>query len=146
MAQFTLKVPTALPPEQAWAAVWNLRRHQEVIPFTTLTGDALAAADLAPGSRFTARTALGPAGFDDVMTVTAFEMPGSLGLGMARVEKSGKLVLGQIDAIVEPTPAGSLVTWTQHIQIAGVPAIFDAAVGRAASIAYGRTLRQLLKC
>lgn len=145
MAQFTLRIPTDLPPALAWEAVWNLRRHEEVIPFTTLTGDAMTAADLTPGSRFTARTGWVRLGFDDVMNVTAFELPGPLGLGMARVEKSGRLVLGHIDAVVEPTPTGSLVTWTQDIAIAGVPARLHPLIARVAAVAYSRTLRQLLR-
>src|SRR6478609_11154301 len=69
MADFEVHLDSPLSAPEAWRRILDLRAHTAVIPLTTVTGAALSAAELGPGSRFVARTGLGPIGFDDTMVV-----------------------------------------------------------------------------
>ncbi|KRF38342.1 SRPBCC family protein [Terrabacter sp. Soil810] len=144
MARFSVTVPSDLPASEAWRRLLDLDAHTAVIPLTTVTGDALAARDLVDGSRFVARTALGPVGFDDVMVVESIEAPAATTAGRARIRKEGKVVRGDIDLLVTPTASGSTVEWSQRIGVRGVPALLDPVVAKVAGAAYGSTIRRLL--
>ena len=101
--------------------------HTRLIPLTTLREDGTGGTSLRAGSRFVARTALGPLHVDDVMEVRRFDAPGADGGGTAAgirastggagspgssstaggegravVVKTGRLIGGQIDATVSP--------------------------------------------
>ena len=69
MAHFEIRIESPLSATDAWGRILDLRAHSVVIPLTTVTGETLDAAGLAAGSRFNARTAVGPWGFDDPMVV-----------------------------------------------------------------------------
>jgi len=144
MADFEVRLDPPLSAPEAWKRVLDLRAHTAVIPLTTVTGDAMVASELVGGSRFVARTGLGPVGFDDVMVVDSIAAPTVSSAGRARIRKEGKVVRGLIDLVVTPTDRGSSVRWTQHIRVRGVPAILDPVVSRIARAAYGSTLRRLL--
>ncbi|GAA2740542.1 SRPBCC family protein [Terrabacter aerolatus] len=144
MADFEVHLAPPLSAPEAWRRILDLTAHTAVIPLTTVTGDAMTAADLVDGSRFVARTAVGPIGFDDVMVVDSIVAPTTTSAGHARIRKEGKVVRGSIDLVVTPTAAGSSVRWTQQIGVRGVPAILDPLVSRVAGAAYGSTLRRLL--
>ncbi len=147
MARFTIHLTPPVSPAVAFDRVLDLRAHSEVIPLTTLSGEHLRAAELEVGSRFTARTAVGPVGFDDVMVVDAVTHPdrSSDGRGSARLHKEGRLVHGTIDLEVTPRPGGSIVLWRQEIRVTGVPALLDPVVALVARGAYGTTLKRLLR-
>lgn len=127
MARFTVRLDTPVPPAEAWRRVWNLDAHTRLIPLTTLREDGTGGTSLQAGSRFVARTALGPLHVDDVMEVRRFDAPGADGGGTAAgirgssdgagaagssstaggegravVVKTGRLIGGQIDATVSP--------------------------------------------
>ncbi|WP_334139278.1 hypothetical protein [Corynebacterium variabile] len=127
MARFTVRLDTPVPPAEAWRRVWNLDAHTRFIPLTTLREDGTGGTSLQAGSRFVARTALGPLHVDDVMEVRRFDAPGADGGGPAAgrrgsndsagaagssstaggegravVVKTGRLIGGQIDATVSP--------------------------------------------
>ncbi|GAA2159804.1 carbon monoxide dehydrogenase subunit G [Humibacillus xanthopallidus] len=145
MAAFDVHLETDLPPAEAWRRVLDLRAHSEVIPLTTVTGDQFEAASLVPGSRFVARTALGPLGFDDIMVVDSIEQPAQGSGAQARIHKEGKLIRGTIDFRVTPTTSGSTVDWVQQISVRGVPRVADPVVARVARTAYGKALVELLR-
>lgn len=144
MADFEVDLDPPLSAPEAWKRILDLTAHTAVIPLTTVTGDAMAARDLVDGSRFVARTGLGPIGFDDVMVVDSVVAPTTTTAGRARIHKEGKVVRGAIDLVVTPTGTGSSVRWTQQIGVRGVPAALDPVVSRIARAAYGSTLRRLL--
>jgi hypothetical protein len=144
MARFSVTVDSDLPAPEAWRRLLDLDAHTAVIPLTTVTGDALAARDLVDGSRFVARTALGPVGFDDVMVVESIAAPAATTAGRARIRKEGKVIRGDIDLLVTPTASGSTVEWSQRIGVRGVPALLDPVVAKVAGAAYGSTIRRLL--
>ena len=145
MARLEIRIASALPAPQAWARVLDLRAHSAVIPLTTVTGATLDAADLAPGSTFVARTALGPVGFDDPMTIVDVLAPTTTSAGRAEITKTGRVVHGRVHLTVSPTEAGSEVLWRQTIRVTGVPPLADPVVSRIARAAYSRTLRALLR-
>ncbi|MEW1951998.1 SRPBCC family protein [Terrabacter sp. NPDC080008] len=144
MATFTVHLDSALAAREAWRRVLDLHAHSAVIPLTTVTGETMTADGLVPGSRFVARTAVGPVGFDDVMVVEAITQPGAEHPGTAWIQKEGKVVRGSIDLRVSPAGSGSTVDWSQEIGVRGVPRLLDPLVGRVAQLAYGTALRRLL--
>jgi hypothetical protein len=145
MAAFDVHLDTDISAAEAWRRVLNLRAHSEVIPLTTVTGEQLEAAALVPGSRFVARTALGPIGFDDVMVVESIEQPSDGSGARARIRKEGKVIGGAIDFRVTPTTSGSTVDWAQQIHVRWVPRLADPLVARVARTAYGKALAELLR-
>lgn len=150
MARFTVRLDAPIPPAEAWRRVWNLDAHSRLIPLTTLRGDGTGGASLRAGSRFVARTALGPVGLDDVMEVRHFEAPDAgSGRGRASVVKTGRVIGGSIDAHVTPGHrrgrAGAHLEWTQDITLRGLPAAADPVVAAIAKVAYGSVLRRLLR-
>ncbi|MEO7754525.1 MAG: SRPBCC family protein [Terracoccus sp.] len=145
MPHFSVRIASRLSPEQAWSRVLDLHSHTAVIPLTTLTGDAMTASGLEPGSRFVARTGLGPVGFDDVMVVDEITAPTDEAPSRTLIHKEGRLVRGSIELRVSPTSTGSMVAWDQQISIAGLPGVLDPVVARVAKVAYGQTLRALLE-
>ena len=144
MADFEVHLDSPLPAPEAWRRILDLRAHTAVIPLTTVTGEAMGASELVEGSRFVARTGVGPVGFDDVMVVQSVVQPTAHSAGSARIRKEGKVVRGRIDLLVTPTASGSTVLWTQRIGVRGVPALLDPVVAKVAGAAYGSTLRKLL--
>ncbi|CCI51619.1 MAG: hypothetical protein LCH77_15395 [Actinobacteria bacterium] len=144
MADFEVHLDSPLPAPEAWRRILDLTAHTAVIPLTTVTGQAMTAAELVAGSRFVARTGVGPVGFDDVMVVDAIEAPTEASAGSARIHKEGTVVRGRIDLLVTPTATGSTVAWSQRIGVRGVPALLDPVVAKVAGAAYGSTLRKLL--
>ena len=145
MARFTVVVETELPADEAWRRLLDLRAHTRAIPLTTLSGEVLTADGLRAGSRFVARTAVGPVGFDDRMVVDQINPPHPDTAGAARIRKEGNVVRGQIDLAVVPTGRGSRVEWEQVIRVRPVPAVLDPVVALVARLAYGTTIRRLLR-
>ena len=144
MASFSVRLEPTLPAPEAWRRVLDLRAHTAVIPLTTVTGAALTADELGPGSRFVARTGLGRVAFDDVMVVDDLTPATDDSTGTARIHKEGKVVRGWIELHVAPAPLGSTVEWSQQIEVRGVPRALDPLVARVARTAYASTLRRLL--
>lgn len=147
IATFTVRIDTALPPDQAWRRIWDLDAHSRVIPLTRLSGHGTGGGELLPGDCFIARTGVGPLGVDDVMHVVEFEPPEAENghQGHAVVHKRGRVVKGRIDATVTPRVGGSVLTWTQDIGLLGVPSLADPAVSRVAKTAYTTVLQALLE-
>ncbi|HET7399150.1 MAG TPA: hypothetical protein VFJ94_11590 [Intrasporangium sp.] len=144
MTRFELRLASSLPPQEAWRRVLDLRAHTAVIPLTTLCGDALGADELRPGSRFVARTAVGPVVVDDPMVIDEIEPPSGAQPGVARIRKEGKVIRGWIALRVGAAPGGSEVEWTQEISVLGVPGAAGRVTAAVARVAYGATLRRLL--
>jgi hypothetical protein len=146
MALFTIRIETPLPAPVAWRRILDVHRHGEVVPLTTMTGDALYAAELVPGSRFVARTGVGPLAVDDAMVVDEITEPTDETAGLARIRKEGSVVHGWIELTVTPRDhGGSVVQWVQQISVAGVPGLAGPVTAAVAKAAYGQSLRRLLE-
>ncbi|GAB3624979.1 hypothetical protein GCM10027418_30650 [Mariniluteicoccus endophyticus] len=134
MARVTLHVRTRRSPEDALARLTDLALHERFVPLTRIDRSG----PLEIGTRFTARTALGPVGFDDVMVVRA------LGPTHARFDKVGRFITGGTTIDVRPGPP-TVVEWTQELGVRGIPAALDPAVGLVVRAAYGAMVRVLLR-
>lgn len=112
---FTFEVTTPLSPDQAWRRIVDVSSHGQVVPFTTGRGPSPDEATV--GSRYVARTALGPIGFDDVMLVVILEA------GRRVVfDKVGRLLGGTVEVELRPDgPTGARVRWRQSIELPWVP-------------------------
>lgn len=146
MALFTIRIEAPLPAPVAWQRILDVHLHGEVVPFTTMRGDALYAAELVPGSRFVARTGVGPLAFDDPMVVDEITPPTGDDAGVVRIRKEGNVVRGWIELTVTPrSHGGSTVEWVQQISVRGVPGVAGPMTGAVARAAYGQTLKRLLE-
>jgi carbon monoxide dehydrogenase subunit G len=121
--KITLEIPTQLSVEDAWNTLTDWRAHGEWIPLTKMI--VLASGERPGlGDRFIGRTGVGPIAFDDVMTVTKFEEPGST--GFCEVTKSGRLIKGSASFAVASTESGTVVTWVEDIPL---PEMVEKAFG-----------------
>ena len=102
------EVEVAAPAQLVWDYVTDWPRQGEWIPLTRVeeVGDAHAV-----GGRIRARTGLGPVGFWDPMTITAWER-----------STDGSLVRGEAEFAVAPRGAQACTfTWWEHLTIPGGP-------------------------
>jgi hypothetical protein len=141
MALFRITRRSPLPAAEAWRRMTDWERHAGPVPFTAIrvTG--------APGGAatgFTARTALGPVGFDDPMEVTRWQPPLGDRPGLCRLEKRGTVVTGWAEIEVRPRPEGSVVQWREDLRVAALPRVADTLVAWCARVFFRRVLRRLL--
>jgi hypothetical protein len=144
MATFQVLIDSDLTAPEAWRRLLDLQAHSSVIPLTTVSGDVLEADRLIDGSRFVARTGVGPLAVDDAMVVESIVPPTVHAAGSVRIRKRGNVVRGRIELRVAPATTGCTVAWWQRIGVRGVPGVLDPLVSRVARAAYGRALRRLL--
>jgi hypothetical protein len=105
------RVAVAAPPEAVWAAAVDWERQGRWILLTDVTVEP---GGHRVGERFTARTALGPIGFDDPMEVTRWDPP-----HRADVLHHGRVVRGTGSFVVTPAPGGAWLTWVEDLDIPG---------------------------
>jgi hypothetical protein len=150
MARFTATVPVAAPVERVWDLITDWPAHSRWIPLTTVR--VLTASGSGVGARFVGRTQLGPIGFDDPMEITVWAPPEGDLPGRCAVVKQGRVVLGgaSFEVRADPASGGSLVLWTEDVQIPPVwltrpagPLI--AAAGRAGFVRSLRTMARELE-
>ena len=141
--ELTLEVP--LRASEAWERVLDLRGHDRFIPFTRITQGLATAGELHPGHLFTARTMVGPVGFDDVMTVESISPPTASAPGRARIVKGGPLVLGAVDLTVSAHDGGATVRWSQDIGVGRFGRAGTWAAGAVAPLLYRPLLKRLLR-
>jgi hypothetical protein len=141
MPGFDVVCTTALSAPQAWKRVTDWRRHQDFVPFTKIT----VSRDPVTGSEsFVARTAVGPLGFDDPMTVTYARAPTLSDPGVARIVKRGPFVVGWAVLTVTPSPIGSEVHWHEQARLRGTRGPVVALVDKVVAGGFGRILDGLL--
>lgn len=145
MRHFEIVITTPLSPREAWARVLDLRGHDRFIPFTRITQGLATADELHPGHLFTGRTAVGPLGFDDVMTVESITPPTGSAPGRARIVKGGPLVLGAVDLTVSAHDGGSTVRWSQNLGVARLGRGGSWVAGAVAPLLYRPLLKRLLR-
>lgn len=146
VSEFIIRMTSRRRPAEAWARVWDLDRHTDVIPLTRVAPDPPATA-LAEGVGFTGRTAIGPLAFDDTMCVAEWRPPTGGEGGTAVVEKTSRWLGGRIEVTVAAAPGGSAVIWRQDVALPWLPsplAWVELLVARAAALGYRAVLRRLL--
>ncbi|MEU2181701.1 SRPBCC family protein [Streptomyces thermolilacinus] len=148
MSAFRLERRTDLSAAEAWRRVTDWRAHAVGVPLTRVR--LLTPGPPGVGTRFTARTGLGPLGFDDPMAVVRWEPPGGAGpggrpeVGLCRLEKCGRVVRGWAEIAVYAEEPGARVTWVEELRVRGLPRWCDPLLARAGRWVFGRELERLL--
>jgi hypothetical protein len=142
MALFRITHRSSLSPAAAWRRMTDWERHSGPVPFTSIR--VVRTGPDGVGTRFTARTALGPAAFDDPMEVTSWQPPEEGRPGLCRLEKRGTVVTGWAEIEVRPYGQGSVVQWREDARVAALPRALDAPTAWCGRLLFGRALRYLL--
>ncbi|MER5737410.1 MULTISPECIES: SRPBCC family protein [unclassified Streptomyces] len=142
MSRFRVVRSVPLAPEEAWRRLTDWPAHGRQVPLTRTT--VLTSGPNRVGTRFTARTGLGPLGFDDPMEVVRWEPPRGERPGVCRLEKHGRWVRGRAEIEVAAEAGGCRVVWTEELSVRGVPGVFDGVLARAGRVVFGRALDGLL--
>ncbi|MFL6162489.1 MAG: SRPBCC family protein [Jatrophihabitantaceae bacterium] len=133
------------PAERVWALITDWPAHGRWIPLTTVTIDRDSPVPAGLGTRFTGRTALGPVGFDDPMTVTEWRPPAGGDAGRCRVVKRGRWLAGWAEIEVRPAPGGSRLSWLEDVRPRWTPRLADPVVSAVGKLLFDRTLRRLAR-
>ena len=120
MAHFTVVQDVNAPATAAWQVLVDWPRHGDWVPLTTVR--ILSPQPDGVGARFVARTGIGPLGFADPMTVTAWQVPSGDDPGAApgrcEVVKSGRVVHGRALFTVTALPSRRCrVEWTEEVTV-----------------------------
>ncbi|MFF7726688.1 SRPBCC family protein [Streptomyces sp. NPDC008001] len=148
MAFFRIEREVPLPAGTVWERLTHWEGHAAHVPFTTI--EVITPPPTRTGTRFVARTGLGPVAFDDPMEVVRWEPPPSRAApGYCRVEKRGRVVQGWAEITLRPAAGEaharrSRVVWSAEVRVRGVPRPLDGLTGRAARLMYGRIIDGLL--
>ncbi|MFE1754259.1 SRPBCC family protein [Streptomyces anandii] len=144
MVNFSLERTPPLSPDEAWRRLTRWQRHADAVPLTRVT--VLTPEPAREGTRFVARTALGPLGFDDPMEVTVWRPPAGGEPGLCRLEKRGRVVLGWAEIEVRTGPGGrARVVWREELRVRFLPGLFDPVLAGAARSVFGRAVNRLLR-
>ncbi|MEU6665528.1 SRPBCC family protein [Streptomyces sp. NPDC046727] len=144
MPTFSLERTAPLPLDEAWRRLTQWPRHADAVPLTRIR--LLTPAPTREGTRFVARSGLGPFAFDDVMEVTVWRPPADGEGGLCRLEKRGRVILGWAEIEVRPGPGGrSRVVWREELRVRFLPRAFDGLLARAARTLFGRAANRLLR-
>ncbi|MGI8666371.1 MAG: SRPBCC family protein [Jatrophihabitans sp.] len=130
-------------PQTVWTLITDWPAHGRWIPLTTVTLDADSPVQVGLGTRFTGRTGLGPAGFDDPMTVTEWQPPRAAEPGRCRVVKRGRWLAGWAEIEVSPAGAGSRVVWTEDVSPRWTPGFAAPLVSLIGNRLFDRTISRL---
>ncbi|MCX5232056.1 SRPBCC family protein [Streptomyces sp. NPDC006553] len=146
MTLFRVERTVSPAPDEVWLRLTDWPAHGRQVPLTRTR--VLTPGPNRAGTRFTARTGVGPLSFDDPMEVVVWEPPGAGTdrTGVCRLEKSGRVVRGW--ALVEVTEmpgGGSRVVWTEELSVRGLPRAFDPVLAWAGRALFGRAVDGLLR-
>ncbi|AXG82281.1 SRPBCC family protein [Streptomyces paludis] len=148
MSVFRIDRATPLPADEAWRRLTDWPAHGRVVPLTRIT--VLTPGPTRTGTLFTARTGLGPLGFDDPMEVVHWQPPAPGVPGHCRLEKRGRAVTGWAEIRVrDDGPAGdgrgARVCWEEDLRFAVLPRPLDPLTARAGRLVFGRAVGRLLR-
>ncbi|MFF4543921.1 SRPBCC family protein [Streptomyces sp. NPDC001406] len=144
MVTFQLERTAPLPIDEAWRRLTEWPRHADVVPLTRIT--VVTDPPTREGTRFVARTGIGPLSLADPMEVTAWHPPHDGEPGLCRLVKQGRVVLGWAELEVHPGPGGrTRVVWREELRLRGLPNLFDPLLDRTARAMFGRALNRLLR-
>ncbi|MFC9926080.1 SRPBCC family protein [Streptomyces sp. NPDC127190] len=144
MPTFSLVRTAPLPVAEAWRRLTQWPRHADAVPLTRIR--VLTPAPTGEGTRFVARSGVGPLAFDDVMEVTVWRPPADGEGGLCRLEKRGRVILGWAEIEVGPGPGGrARVVWREELRVRFLPRAFDGVLERVARTTFGRAANRLLR-
>lgn len=130
MAFFEVSREVNASVETVWERITDWASHGEFVPLTKIhnTDDG-----------FNARTGIGAFGFNDPMRIEEWEPP-----HRCRLVKTGRVVRGWAEIVIEPTNAGSFLTWREELTVWGVPRFVDPLQRRVAAKLFSRVVDGLL--
>ncbi|MEU2924436.1 SRPBCC family protein [Streptomyces sp. NPDC007251] len=144
MPIFSLSRTAPLPLDEAWRRLTEWPRHADAVPLTRIR--VLTPGPTGVGTRFVARTGVGPLALDDVMEVTVWRPPADGEGGRCRLEKRGRVLLGWAEIEVLPGPGGrSRVLWREEARVRFLPRAVDAVLEAPARYVFGRAANRLLR-
>ncbi|MGJ5752522.1 hypothetical protein FB563_0620 [Streptomyces puniciscabiei] len=144
MPIFSFARTAPLPLDEAWRRLTEWPRHADAVPLTRIR--VLTAGPTGVGTRFVARSGVGPLAFDDVMEVTVWHPPADGEGGRCRLEKRGRTVLGWAEIEVLPGPGGrSRVVWREELRVRFLPRAFDGVLRSTARAMFGRAVNRMLR-
>ncbi|QKW09998.1 SRPBCC family protein [Streptomyces sp. NA04227] len=143
MAFIRLVRTSAHDPSETWRRLTQWERHAAGVPLTRIT--VLVAPPGGRGTRFVARTGLGPLGFDDPMEVVSWHPPSGPDPGHCRIEKRGRFATGHAEIAVHPAGVGgSRAQWQEELRVRWVPGFLDPVLAFAGRRLFGRVIDRLL--
>ncbi|MDF3298584.1 SRPBCC family protein [Streptomyces tropicalis] len=144
MVTFFLERTAPLPLDEAWRRLTRWQHHADVVPLTHVT--VVTPEPTHEGTRFVARSGIGPFCFDDPMEVTVWRPPVDGEPGLCRLEKQGRVVRGWAEIEVLPGPGGrTRVHWREEIRLRFLPGLLDPVVEHTALTVFGRAVNGLLR-
>lgn len=144
MPFFSLERTVPLPLDEAWRRLTDWPRHGDAVPLTRIT--VVTSTPTHEGTRFVARSGIGPLGFDDPMDVTLWRPPADGEPGLCRLEKRGRVMRGWAEIEVRPGPGGrARVVWREELSVRFLPRVLDGVVAFTARTVFGRAANQLLR-
>ncbi|MFF3290487.1 SRPBCC family protein [Streptomyces sp. NPDC003023] len=143
MSVFRIGRTTGLDAGECWLRVTDWPAHAAGVPLTAVV--VRSPSPTGVGTVFTARSTLGPLGFDDPMEVVVWEPPSAGRAGRCRLEKRGRVITGWAEIEVHARDAGSVVLWVEELRIRFVPGALDPLVARVGRRVFGRALDGLLR-
>ncbi|MFI5686661.1 SRPBCC family protein [Streptomyces sp. NPDC051636] len=144
MVIFLLERTAPLPVDEAWRRLTEWSRHADAVPLTRVT--VVTDPPTRQGTRFVARTGIGPLAFDDPMEVTVWRPPQDGEPGLCRLRKRGRVVLGWAELEVRPGPGGrTRVLWREEVRVRWLPSAFDRPLAAACRAVFGRAVNALLR-
>ncbi|WEO94495.1 SRPBCC family protein [Streptomyces sp. FXJ1.172] len=144
MPVFSFTRTAPLPLDEAWRRLTEWPRHADAVPLTRIR--VLTPPPTLVGTRFVARSGIGPLAVDDIMEVTVWRPPTGDEPGLCRLDKRGRVVLGWAEIEVGPGPGGrSRVVWREEVRVRALPRVFDGVLERTARVMFGRAVNRLLR-
>lgn len=138
VVSFTLRQDWSVGADTLWTALADWESHAGWIPATTVR---ILDGDGGLGTRFVARTGIGPLAFDDNMTVIEFDAATT----HAVVRKTGPVLKGSAGFRIEPLGAGCHLIWFETVHVPLLPRFLAPAVARIGRLLFEVSLRQLRK-
>ncbi|HEY9525077.1 MAG TPA: SRPBCC family protein [Thermopolyspora sp.] len=130
---------------EAWRRVTDWERHAEHTPLTTIVLTTPPPTHV--GTRFVARTAIGPVSFEDPMEVVRWDPPTEhRPHGRCRLEKRGSVVTGWAEVAVHAGEGGAVsrIAWCEALRARWLPPPLDALIAPVGRLFFGRVMSGLL--
>ncbi|MET9855955.1 SRPBCC family protein [Streptomyces sp. NPDC006450] len=135
---------TLLDTGEAWRRLTDWELHAAAVPLTRAIIETPPPTHT--GTRFTMRTGVGSITFDDPMEVTLWQPPRGASAGLVRLVKHGRVVRGEAEIELRPSPAGGCeAEWREELRVRGLGRPFDPLVTAAARLLFTRALEALLR-
>lgn len=136
IVEFSVELNFPVSADRLFAALVDWRSHQDWIPATTVR---VLEGDGGIGTRFVARSGVGPLAFDDTMTVTVLDAE----TRRAEVVKTGPLLGGGAGFSVDATASGARLHWHEAVEVPHLPRPLAPVAAWVGGLLFRTALRRL---